>query len=81
VLDGKKWWVTGLGHPAAKIAVFLGLSHPDAGRRERHSMVLVPLDAPGVTIRRMLPCFGDYDPPYGHGEVWFDGADVNLRDE
>ena len=76
VLNGRKWWSTGLGHPSARVAIFMGLSAPDAGPHERHSMVLVPLDAPGVTITRMLPVHGEYDPPYGHGEVVFENVRV-----
>jgi alkylation response protein AidB-like acyl-CoA dehydrogenase len=76
VVNGKKWWSTGLGHPKAKVAIFMGLSNPGADRHHRHSMVLVPLDAPGVHIKRMLPCYGAYDEPYGHGEVWFDNVRV-----
>ena len=76
VLDGKKWWASGIGHPDCKVAIFMGLSDPTASRHSQHSMVLVPLDTPGVTIKRMLPVFGEYDEPYGHGEVWFE--DVRL---
>ena len=76
VLNGRKWWATGLGHPDARLAIFMGLSNPEAAPHARHSMVLVPLDAPGVNIRRMLPAFSDYDPPYGHGEVWFEHVRV-----
>ncbi len=76
VLDGKKWWATGLGHPEARLALFLGLSNPEADRHHRHSLVLAPLDAPGVSVRRMLTVFGDYDPPAGHGEVWFENVRV-----
>ncbi|MCB9687944.1 MAG: acyl-CoA dehydrogenase family protein [Alphaproteobacteria bacterium] len=76
VLNGRKWWTTGLGHPDAKVGIFLGVSDPNAHRHLRHSMVLVPLDAPGVRIERMLPVFGEYDEPYGHGEVVLE--DVRL---
>ena len=76
VLDGRKWWSTGLGHPDAKVAIFMGLSDPAAEPHARHSMVLVPLDAPGVRIVRMLPVHGEYDGPYGHGEVVFDRVRV-----
>ena len=76
VLNGRKWWATGLGHPDAKVAIFMGLSNPEAAPHARHSMVLVPLPTPGVTIERMLPAFSDYDPPYGHGEVHFANARV-----
>ncbi len=76
VLNGRKWWATGLGHPAARLAVFMGLSHPGAAPHARHSMVLVPLPTPGVHIERMLPAFSDFDPPYGHGEVRFEDVRV-----
>ncbi|MCX6199808.1 MAG: acyl-CoA dehydrogenase family protein [Bacteroidetes bacterium] len=71
ILNGTKWWSTGIGNPNCKVAIFMGLSNPDAHKYLRHSMVLVPLDAIGLTIERMLPVFGAYDPPYGHGEVSF----------
>ncbi len=71
VLNGRKWWSTGIGHPDCKVLIFMGLSAPDAHKYQQHSMVLVPLDAEGVTVERMLPVFGTYDPPYGHGEVSF----------
>ncbi len=71
ILNGTKWWSTGIGNPNCKVAIFMGLSNPDAHKYLRHSMVLVPLDTTGVTIERMLPVFGAYDPPYGHGEVSF----------
>lgn len=76
VLNGRKWWATGLGHPEARLAIFMGLSNPEAEPHRRHSMVLVPLPTPGVTIERMLPAFSEYDPPYGHGEVHFDNVRV-----
>ena len=75
VLNGRKWWTTGLGHPRAKLAIFMGKSNPENDRHRQHSMVLVPLHADGVKIERMLPAFGEYDEPYGHGEVSF----TNVR--
>ncbi|MCP3101178.1 acyl-CoA dehydrogenase family protein [Myxococcus sp. K15C18031901] len=77
VLNGSKWWTTGLGHPKARIAIFMART-PDTGadRHHQHSMVLVPLDTPGVSIKRMLPVFGEYDAPHGHGEVHF--TDVRV---
>ncbi len=75
VLNGRKWWSTGIGHPDCQVLVFMGLSLPDAPRHARHSMVLVPIDAPGVKIERMLTVFGKLDEPYGHGEVSF----TNVR--
>ncbi len=76
VLDGRKWWSSGIGHPNARVAIFMGVSNPDNDRHHRHSMVLVPVDADGVRIERMLPVFGEYDEPYGHGEVVFDKVRV-----
>ncbi len=76
VLNGRKWWATGLGHPDCRIAIFMGVSNPEADRHHRHSMVLVPLDTPGLSVKRMLTAFGEYDEPYGHGEVWFENARV-----
>ncbi|MDV3504993.1 acyl-CoA dehydrogenase family protein [Marinobacter sp. M-5] len=74
VLNGRKWWSTGTGHPDCKVAIFMGLTDPDAHKHRRHSMVLVPLDTPGVNIERMLPVFGAYDEPYGHGVVAFENV-------
>ena len=78
VLNGRKWWSTGLGHPKAKIAIFMGRSNPENDRHHQHSMVLVPLDTPGVKIERMLPAFGEYDEPYGHGEISFRDVRVPM---
>ena len=78
VLNGRKWWSTGIGHPNCRILIFMGLSDPNADKHRRHSMVLVPLDTPGVKIERMLPSFGVYDEPSGHGEVSFTNVRVPL---
>ncbi len=76
VLNGRKWWSTGLGHPDCRVGIFMGLTDPAADRHRRHSMVLVPLDAPGVRIERMLTAMNMLDAPYGHGEASF--TDVRL---
>jgi len=76
ILNGRKWWSSGVGHPQCKVGIFMGVSDPDAPRHQRHSMVLVPMDAKGVKIERMLPVFHAYDAPFGHGEVSFN--DVRL---
>lgn len=76
LINGTKWWSTGIGHPNCKIAIFMGLSNPEAAKHAQHSMVLISLDTEGVTIKRMLPVFGTYDPPYGHGEVSFENVKV-----
>jgi acyl-CoA dehydrogenase len=76
VINGRKWWSTGIGHPDCKVLVFMGLTDPDADRHHRHSMVLVPRDTPGVKVERMLTTMGLYDEPLGHGEVSF--TDVRV---
>ncbi len=76
VINGKKWWSSGIGHPRCKVTIFMGLTHPEGPRHQRHSMVLVPVGTEGMTIRRMLPVFGEYDEPHGHGEVWFEDVRV-----
>jgi alkylation response protein AidB-like acyl-CoA dehydrogenase len=79
VLNGRKWWSSGIGDPHCKIAIFMAHTpNPEAGRHSQHSMVLVPLDTPGVEIERMLPVFGDYDAPHGHGEVTFTNVRVPV---
>lgn len=74
VLDGHKWWSTGVGHPDCRVGIFMGVTDPDAHRYLRHSMVLVPMDAPGVTVERMLTAQGMFDEPLGHGEVRLEGV-------
>jgi acyl-CoA dehydrogenase len=76
VINGRKWFSSGIGHPNCKVLIFMGLTDPTAERHKRHSMILVPLDTPGVKIQRMLPAFGVYDEPFGHGEVTFDNVRV-----
>ena len=78
VLNGQKWWTTGLGHPHCKFVIFMGLTDPNAERHSRHSMVLVPLDTPGVKVLRMLTAFGHLDEPHGHGEVLFDNVRLPI---
>ncbi len=74
VLNGKKWWTTGIGHPNCDVLIFMGLTDPTASRHAQHSMVLVPRNTPGVEVGKMLTVFGDYDEPYGHGEVNFNNV-------
>jgi acyl-CoA dehydrogenase len=78
VINGRKWWSTGVGHPDCKIFVFMGLTDPGADRHSRHTMVLVPRDTPGVKVERMLSVMGMYDEPHGHGEVSFEDVRVPL---
>jgi len=76
VVNGRKWWSTGVGHPDCRLLVFMGLSDPGADRHARHTMVLVPRDAPGVRVERMLSVMGMHDEPHGHGLVSFDDVRV-----
>src|SRR6185295_7300120 len=79
VVNGHKWWASGLGHPNAKVAIFMGRTQDESkDRHHQHTMVLVPLDAQGVHIERMLPVFGEYDEPHGHGEVNFHAVKVPV---
>ncbi len=76
VLEGHKWWSTGVGHPDCRVGIFMGRTDPSAHKHAQHSMVLVPMDAPGVRIERCLTAMGQWDEPLGHGEVSL--ADVRL---
>ena len=79
VLNGRKWWSSGLGDPNAKLIIFMAHT-PDESkdRHHQHTMVLVPIDTKGVKIERMLKVFNDYDAPHGHGEMLFDNVRVPL---
>ena len=76
VLNGRKWWISGVGDDACQVMIFLGLSDPDAPKHRRHSMILVPRDAPGVKILRPLTVFGYDDAPHGHMEILFENVRV-----
>ncbi|MEV6427760.1 acyl-CoA dehydrogenase family protein [Nocardia sp. NPDC051463] len=76
IINGHKWFSTGIGHPHCKFVIFMGLTDPEAHRHARHSMVIVPVGTPGMKIERMLEVFGYHDEPYGHGEVSFDNVRV-----
>jgi acyl-CoA dehydrogenase len=76
VVNGRKWWSTGAGDPRCEIAIVMGKTDPEAPRHEQQSMILVPLDAPGVEIERTLPVFGYDDAPHGHAEISFEGVRV-----
>lgn len=80
VLNGKKWWSSGLGDPNAKVIIFMAHTPDETkDRHHQHSMVLVTIDTAGVEIQRMLPVFGDYDAPHGHGEVHFKNVRVPIE--
>ena len=76
VINGRKWWSSGAGDPRCKIAIFMGKSNPTAPAHKQQSMVLVPMDMPGVKIVRMLSVFGYDHAPHGHGEVLFENVRV-----
>nr|MCW2728053.1 acyl-CoA dehydrogenase domain protein [Aeromicrobium sp.] len=77
VLNGKKWWITGAADPRCAVAFVLGRSNPDAPRHQQHSIVLVPMDAQGVTIGRSLSTFGYMDRE-GHNELFFEDVRVPV---
>jgi acyl-CoA dehydrogenase len=77
VITGTKWWSTGALRPECKIAIVMGVSNPEAARHARQSMILVPLDTPGVTVRRSTTVYGYDDGPHGgHGEIEFNAVRV-----
>jgi acyl-CoA dehydrogenase len=78
VLNGRKWWSSGAGDPRCKIAIFMGKTDPTAKKHQQQSMVLVPMDAPGVKIERMLTVFGYDHAPHGHGEVNFENVRIPV---
>jgi acyl-CoA dehydrogenase len=75
VLNGKKWWISGVMHPHCKIMIVMGKTDPNASAHRQQSQVLVPLDTPGVKVVRALPVFG-YQDQEGHCEVHFDNVRV-----
>jgi acyl-CoA dehydrogenase len=75
VINGHKWWSSGAGDPRCKIAIFMGKTDPAAAKHKQQSMILVPMDAPGVKSERMLTVFGYDHAPHGHGDVTF----TNVR--
>lgn len=76
VINARKWWSSGAGDPRCKIAIVMGKTNPDAPKHEQQSMILVPLDTPGVKIVRTLPVFGYDHAPHGHAEIVFDNVRV-----
>ena len=77
VLSGRKWWASGAMDPRCKICIFMGKTDPSAATHKQQSMILVPMDAPGVTIVRPLTVYGYDDAPHGHAELLFE---VHMSD-
>ncbi|WP_129691869.1 acyl-CoA dehydrogenase family protein [Gottfriedia acidiceleris] len=76
IINGRKWWSSGAGDPRCKIAIFMGKTDPDAPKYEQQSMILVPLNTPGVKIERVLPVFGYDHAPHGHADITFTNVKV-----
>ena len=79
VINGRKWWTTGAMDPRCKILIFMGKTDPEAPKHLQQSMILVPLETPGVRIVRPLTVFGYDDAPHGHAEVDFDNVRVPVE--
>ena len=79
LLNGRKWWTSGAGDPRCKLCIFMGKSNPTAAAHQQQSMVLVPFDSPGITIKRMLSVYGYDDAPHGHAEVVFANVRVPVE--
>ena len=69
VINGRKWWSSGVGDPRCKIAILMGKTDPSAAKHQQQSQILVPLDTPGIKVEKMLPVFGFDDAPHGHAQV------------
>jgi acyl-CoA dehydrogenase len=78
VIEGRKWWTSGAGDPRCKIAIFMGKTDPSAPPHKQQSMILVPMDVPGVKIERMLTVFGYDHAPHGHGQITFENIRVPV---
>ncbi|HWS76028.1 MAG TPA: acyl-CoA dehydrogenase family protein [Quisquiliibacterium sp.] len=78
VINGRKWWTSGALDPRCKVYIFMGKTNPEAGRHEQQSMIAVPADTPGITVKRFLSVFGYDDAPHGHAEVLFENVRVPV---
>ncbi len=76
VINGRKWWTSGAMDPRCKIAILMGQTDPEGPKHRRQSMILVPMDTPGITVVRPLTVFGYDDAPHGHAEVVFENVRV-----
>jgi acyl-CoA dehydrogenase len=78
VINGRKWWCTGAGDPRCKLVIFMGKTDPSAPRHQQQSMILVPMDTPGLKIERLLTVFGYDHAPHGHAEITFHNVRVPI---
>ncbi|HEY7912466.1 MAG TPA: acyl-CoA dehydrogenase family protein [Blastocatellia bacterium] len=78
IVNGRKWWTSGAGDPRCKIAIFMGKTDPSGPKHRQQSMILVPMDAPGVKINRLLNVFGYDHAPHGHADVTFENVRVPV---
>ncbi|GAC1407437.1 MAG: acyl-CoA dehydrogenase family protein [Burkholderiaceae bacterium] len=78
VINGHKWWISGAGDPRCKIFILMGKTNLEASRHSQQSMILIPVDAKGVTIKRPLPVFGYDDAPHGHCEILYENVRVPV---
>jgi acyl-CoA dehydrogenase len=76
VINGHKWWTSGAGDPRCKLCIFMGQTNPSAPVHQQQSMILVPMDLPGVRVQRMLNVFGYDHAPHGHAEILFENVRV-----
>ena len=80
VINGRKWWSSGVGDPRCKVAIVMGKTNTDAALHAQQSQVLVPMDTPGIKVLRMLPVFGYDDAPHGHAEVLLENVRVPVEE-
>jgi len=80
VLNGRKWWSSGVGDPRCRVAIVMGKTSVEGSRHRQQSMLLVPMDAPGVTVERMLSVYGYDHAPHGHGQVLLKDVRVPVED-
>jgi acyl-CoA dehydrogenase len=78
IINGQKWWTSGAGDPRCAFLIFMGVTDSQADRHQRHSMVIVPMDSPGLKVLRMVPVFGHLGEPHGHAEILFEDVRVPL---
>ena len=76
VINGRKWWSSGVGDPRCKILIVMGKTDASADKYRQQSQILVPMDTPGIKVERMLPVFGFDDAPHGHGQLLFENVRV-----